>query len=86
MPEGECNPGIPLSILNESQVESREYQDNSYIYDQPFPQPVSEKKEIYTEDDGHQQQYVNHHNDRSFHSHPQVKRNSSILYELELRA
>jgi hypothetical protein len=30
----------------ESQVESREHQDNANIHDQPFPESVSEESEI----------------------------------------
>ena len=41
--------------LQESQVESREYQDDSYIHCQPFPEPVSEEHEIDGDDDGDHQ-------------------------------
>lgn len=53
--------------LQESQVESSEYQDNSYIHYQPFPEPVSEKQEIYTDYDGYHQQSVKHASCLSFH-------------------
>jgi hypothetical protein len=42
----------------ESQIESYEHQDNSYVHDQPFPKLTLEEEEIYADDDGYQQQYV----------------------------
>jgi hypothetical protein len=41
--------------LDESEVESCEYQGNSYIDYQPFPEPVSEEQEIHAKYDGYQQ-------------------------------
>jgi len=44
--------------LQESQVESREYEDDSYIHCQPFPEPVSEEQEIDGDDDGDHQRDI----------------------------
>ena len=41
-----------------SQVESREHQDNPNIYCQPFPESVSEEREIHTDYDGRHRQHV----------------------------
>jgi hypothetical protein len=41
------------SMLQKSQAERREDQDNSNIYDQPFPKVVPEEKDIHTYYDGH---------------------------------
>lgn len=38
--------------LQESQVESYEHQDNSYIHDQPFPEPASEEQDIHSNYNG----------------------------------
>jgi hypothetical protein len=78
IPERECNAFPSSSTLEESQVEGCEYQDNSYIHYQLFPEPVSEEQEIYTEYDGSQQQYVKHDSCRSFHFSPQIKQSHSI--------
>jgi hypothetical protein len=44
----------------ESQVESCEYQDNANIHYQPFPESVSEEKEIYTRYNGCHRHHVKH--------------------------
>ena len=36
----------------ESEVESCEHQDNANIHTQPFPETISEEREIYTDYDG----------------------------------
>jgi len=41
-----------------SQVESREHQDNPNIYCQPFPESVSEEREIHADYDGRHRQHV----------------------------
>ena len=62
-------------MLEEFQVESCKYQDNSYIRYQPFPESVSEEQEIHTEYGGYQQQYVKHDDScLSFHLGHHVKR------------
>jgi hypothetical protein len=55
------------SSLYESQIESCEYQYNSYVRDQPFPKLTPEEQEIYADDDGYQQHDVKHDNYLSFH-------------------
>jgi hypothetical protein len=47
----------PVSVLvswtpEESQVESCEHQDNANVHYQPFPESVSEEREIHTDYDG----------------------------------
>jgi hypothetical protein len=44
--------------FRESEVEGREYQDDSYVHRQPFPELILEQQEIYSDDDGYQEQYV----------------------------
>jgi hypothetical protein len=51
----------------ESQVESCEYQDSANIHNQPFPESVSEEREIYTDYDGRHRRHVNH--DRYLSAH-----------------
>jgi hypothetical protein len=46
-------------MLQESQAERCEYQDNSNIHHQPFPEQVSEEQDIHGDYDGYQQ-----HNER----------------------
>jgi hypothetical protein len=62
MGRGNCS-----SSPYESQIESYEHQDNSYVHDQPFPKLTLEEEEIYADDDGYQQQYVKDDNYLSFH-------------------
>ena len=51
---GEDVRGQPCSwTLEESEVESYEHQDNANIHCQPFPESVSEEREIYTDYDGY---------------------------------
>jgi hypothetical protein len=44
--------------LQESEVEGREYQDDSCVHRQPFPEPVPEEREIDRHDHGNHQDYV----------------------------
>jgi hypothetical protein len=44
----------------ESQVESCKHQDNANIHCQPFPESVSEEREIYTDYDGCHRHDVEH--------------------------
>jgi hypothetical protein len=44
----------------ESEVESCEHQDNANIHCQPFPEMVSEEREIYTDYDGYHRRHVKH--------------------------
>jgi hypothetical protein len=44
----------------ESQVESREDNDNANIHSQPFPESVSEEHEIYTDYEGRHHHPVKH--------------------------
>jgi hypothetical protein len=52
--------GGPLWLwtFQESEVEGGEYQDDSYIHRQPFPEPVFEEQEIYRDDNGRQQHCI----------------------------
>ena len=49
----------------ESQVESSEHQDNANIHCQPFPEMVSEEREIYTDYDGYHRHHVKRDGDPS---------------------
>ena len=42
----------------ESEVEGYEDQDDANIHCQPFPESVSEEREIYTDDDGYHRHHV----------------------------
>jgi hypothetical protein len=44
----------------ESEVEGREHQDNADIHCEPFPETVSEEREIDTDDDGYHRRHVKH--------------------------
>src|SRR5579862_10951 len=52
----------------ESEVESREHQDNADIHRQPFPESVSEEHEIYADYDGGHRHHVEHDSYLSAHS------------------
>jgi hypothetical protein len=52
----------------ESQIKSCEHQDNANIRRQPFPESVSEEREIYTDYDGYHCHHVKRDNDLSAHS------------------
>jgi len=52
---------------DESEVESREHQDNADIHDQPFPESAFEEHEIYTDYDGCHRQPVKHDSFPSAH-------------------
>ena len=45
-------------MFQKSEVEGCEYQDNSYIHRQPFPEIVLEEEEIHSDHNGYQQEYV----------------------------
>jgi hypothetical protein len=44
--------------FQESKIKRDEYQNDSYIHHQPFPELVLEEQEIYGDDNGYPQQYV----------------------------
>lgn len=50
-----------------SEVKSAEYQDNANIHHQPFPEPVSEEHEIYTDYNGYHRHDVKHYSYPSIH-------------------
>jgi hypothetical protein len=51
----------------ESEVESCEHQDNADIHRQPFPEMVSEERDIYTDYDGCHRHSVEHSSYLSAH-------------------
>jgi hypothetical protein len=51
----------------ESEVESSEHQDNANIHCQPFPESVSEERDIYTDYDGCHRHRVKHSSYLSAH-------------------
>jgi hypothetical protein len=53
--------------VEKSQVESREHQDNANIRYQPFPESVSEERDIYTDYDGYHHRHVKHDSYQSAH-------------------
>jgi hypothetical protein len=58
-------------MLQKSQVERYEHQDDSNIRHQPFPEPVPEEQDIYTDHDGYHQHYIKYDRCLSRHfSHP----------------
>lgn len=60
----------------ESQVESREHQDNANIHCQPFPESVSEEHEIYADYEGCHRHHVKHDSYLSAHFSPSFPRRS----------
>jgi hypothetical protein len=54
----------------ESKVEGSEHEDNPDIHYQPFPEKVSEEREIYTDDNGCHRHHVKH--DRYLSAHFQI--------------
>ena len=46
--------------FEESEVESYEHQDNANIHCQPFPESVSEERDIYTDYDGCHRHHAKH--------------------------
>jgi hypothetical protein len=61
-------------MLQESQVESREYQDNADIHGQSFPEPTPEEQEIYTDNDGRHEHDIKHDSYLSVHFGLRVNR------------
>jgi hypothetical protein len=56
-----------LRTFEESQVESPEHQDNANIHQQPFPESVSEEREIYADYNGYHRRHVKHDSRLSAH-------------------
>jgi hypothetical protein len=64
-------------MLEKSQVESREHQKNAYIRHQPFPESISEERQIETDYNGCHRHRVEHNaypsahfSNASFHDGP----------------
>jgi hypothetical protein len=53
-------------LKEESEVEGSEYQDNSYVRRQPFPEPVSEEQQIDRDDRGCHQDPVECNDEAGF--------------------
>jgi len=68
LPNSGCGPP-PLRSWRpeEPHVESSEHQDNANIYYQPFPESVSEEREIYTNYNGYHRHRVKHFSCPSVH-------------------
>ena len=64
----------------ESQVEGSEHQDNANIHYQPFPESVSEEREIYTDYNGCHRHHVKNH------SYPSVHFSTTSFYFLPQRS
>ena len=45
-------------MLQESQVERREHQDDSNVHHQPLPEPVPEEQDVDGDHDGYQREHV----------------------------
>jgi hypothetical protein len=62
----------PLRLWSheKSEVESAEHQDNANIHYQPFPESVSEEREIYTDYNGYHRRHVKHCSYSSVHLWP----------------
>ncbi|MGC1779695.1 MAG: hypothetical protein WBB34_17305 [Xanthobacteraceae bacterium] len=63
----DCHAVAPSSVLEESQVECSEHQDDSYIHNKPFPEPISKEQDIHSNYDGCHQHDVKHHSYQSSH-------------------
>jgi len=63
-----CTSRNSLSTLQEPQIERREYQDNSDVHHQPFPEPIPEEQDVHADNDGYQRERVKH--DGCLSSHP----------------
>ena len=68
----------------ESQVESREHQDDSNIHYQPFPESVSEEHEIYTDYDGYHRHHVKYDSYLSAHFSPWFNRDGNRHFEFSI--
>jgi hypothetical protein len=55
-------PFLTSWMPEESKVESSEHQDDANIHCQPFPELISEEREIYADYDGRHRHPVKHHN------------------------
>ena len=67
--------------FQESEVEGCEYQDDSYVHRQPFPEPVLEEQDIDRDDHGCHQDYVECGGRLASHFSPRltVRRSSGYL-------
>jgi hypothetical protein len=63
----------------ESRVEGCEHQDNANIHCQPFPESISEEREIYANYDGCHRHYVKHDNSLSAHFSFFLRGNSTLV-------
>jgi hypothetical protein len=70
--KGAIRENLPTALRTpeESQVESPEHQDNADIHYQPFPESVSEEREIYTDYNGYHRRHVKHDGHLSAHFRP----------------
>jgi hypothetical protein len=60
-----------LRMLQKSQIEGREQQDDADVRHQPFPEAVLEEQQIHTNDNDYQRRHVKHDGRSSCHfDHP----------------
>ena len=62
--------GQVSGTFQKPEVEGCEYQDDSYIHRQPFPEVILKKQEIYSDHNGYQEQYVKHDSRLASHLNP----------------
>lgn len=81
MPLSRAAPPPCSWTFQESEVEGPEYEDDSYVHRQPFPEPVFEEQEIDRDDHGYHREYVECGSRLASHFSPRskVRRSSGCL-------
>jgi hypothetical protein len=54
-------------LLQQSQIEGPEYQDNADVHYQPLPEPVPEEQDVNPDHNGYQREHVKQDDRLSFH-------------------
>ena len=62
-----CRPSSDSWTAEETDVESREHQDDANVHGQPFPEVVSEERDIDTDNNRHHCHAIKHDSDLSAH-------------------
>jgi hypothetical protein len=64
---------LRLRVLQKSQIEGREHQDNADVRHQPFQESMPEEQQIHTDDNEYQRRNVKHDGRDSCHFDPSFK-------------
>lgn len=73
-------------MLQESQVERGEHQDDSNVHQQPLPEPMPEEQDVDGDYGSYQREHIKHRGCLSSHPSFLLRENCSVIWRDELES